>query len=108
MSDFEGISPRSQTENYTQVPNEVFDNLMKQMSGTQFKIYCAIIRKTYGWIERADENGNAVYKVKDDISITDFMKITGLSRPTITKNLQKLLDDGFIVQVKKGNVNNTK
>jgi len=108
QDNFEGILPRSKSENYTQVPNKVFDYVMKKVSGSQFKIYCAIIRNTYGWIDGADKNGNAVYKIKDKISISDFKEITGLSKPTIINNLKDLIEQGFVEKLVPGKTNHTK
>ncbi|HGX6692391.1 replication protein [Acinetobacter baumannii] len=66
--------------NYTQVPNVVVDELASQLSDSAFKLYVVLIRKTKGW----DQS-------RDAISISQFEKITGKSRPTVVKAIEELV-----------------
>lgn len=96
---FDGFRPRQELEQYTGVPNEVFDEIMSQIKGNEFKILMAIFRKTYGWVAGADDKGNAVYKVEDNIAQSQLMEMTGLSRNSVKNNLKKLITKGYIVKV---------
>ena len=62
---------RKDMDKWTKVPNEVFDDIMSELSGTQFKIYCAIVRKTYGYKKEIIDN-QVYYKIKDAISTSQF------------------------------------
>lgn len=66
--------------NYTQVPNVVVDELASQLSDSAFKLYVVLIRKTKGWDQ-----------ARDAISISQFEKITGKSRPTVVKAIDELV-----------------
>jgi phage replication O-like protein O len=65
--------------NYTQIPNDILDEWMNQLSGAEFKILMAIARKTFGW-----------QKKKDKISINQLIELTGLSKRNIIDSLRKL------------------
>ena len=57
------------------IPNSVVDELMAEMSGVELKCYLFVIRKTKGW-----------NKEEDAISVSQFMKVTGLSnKPELVK-----------------------
>lgn len=64
------------TPNYTQTPNELFDELMKILNDSELRVFLAIIRKTFGW-----------NKKRDRISITQIEEITGLSRQGVLNGL---------------------
>lgn len=66
--------------NYTQVPNIVIDDLALVLSDAAFKIYVVLIRKTKGWD-----------KDRDAISLSQFMKLTGKSKPTVVRCLEELV-----------------
>jgi phage replication O-like protein O len=53
--------------NYTQIPNIILDN-MHHMSDAELRVVLAIARKTKGW-----------HKETDELSISQLMKLTGLS-----------------------------
>lgn len=65
--------------NYTQVPNELFDEWMLKLTPAEFKIIMKICRNTFGW-----------QKEKDQISISQINKYTGLSRVSICSGIKKL------------------
>lgn len=71
--------------NYTQVPNIVIDDLAAKLSDSAFKIYVVLIRKTKGWEQK-----------RDAIAISQFMEITGKSKPTVIKCLDELTNLGLI------------
>lgn len=76
--------------NYTQVPNIVIDEHMANLSDAAFKIYVLLIRKTKGWD-----------KTKDAISLSQFVQISGLSRPTVVKALDQLISYNLIKKNQK-------
>jgi phage replication O-like protein O len=78
--------------NYTRIVNKVIEELVKTpLLGAELAICLFIIRKTYGFNKKEDE-----------ISITQFEKGTGRSRPTIVKALKNLQLVNVIKLVKSG------
>lgn len=77
------------TPNYTQVPNVVIDDLAAKLSDSAFKLYVVLIRKTKGW----DQN-------RDAIAISQFMDLTGKSKPTVIKAIDELINLGLIKKTK--------
>lgn len=79
--------------NYTRIVNRVIEELVKTpLLGAELAICLFIIRKTYGFNKKEDE-----------ISITQFEKGTGRSRPTIVKALKNLQLVNIVKLVKIGN-----
>jgi phage replication O-like protein O len=78
-----------QTEDgFTRIANELMDALARtRISGEARQVLDAIIRKTYGW-----------QKTSDDISLSQFMLITGLKKPTICKAIKKLISMNIIIK----------
>jgi phage replication O-like protein O len=78
-----------QTENgFTRIANELMDALARtRISGEARQVLDAIIRKTYGW-----------GKTSDDISLSQFMIMTGLSKSTICKAIRKLISMNIIIK----------
>jgi len=67
-------------DGFTQIANEIIEALAKCMPGfTEGQIIYAILRKTYGW-----------HKKKDQISISQLIKMTGKSKRMIIYALQNL------------------
>lgn len=79
-----------QKENgFTPIANEIIERLVNtDLLGSEFRILLFIIRKTYGY-----------QKKKDRISLSQFEKWTGLSRPTVVKTLKNLMSRNMIVKV---------
>lgn len=71
--------------NTTQTPNDILDNSMKELSGSEFKVIMAILRKTLGW-----------HKWADYISISQIMEATGLSNRQCIDCVNSLEKKGFI------------
>ena len=77
-------------DGFTGITNELMDALVRtRIPGEARQVLDAIIRKTYGW-----------GKTSDDISLSQFMIMTGLSKSTICKAVKKLLAMNMII--KKG------
>jgi phage replication O-like protein O len=73
--------------NSFQIPNAIVDIAFRELSGNAIKIYLVIARKTRGW-----------GKDFDRISLTQFVKISGMSRPTVVSAIKELLDYKLIVE----------
>lgn len=78
-----------QKENgFTPIANEILDTLVNTgLLGSEYQILFFIIRKTYGYRKKHDR-----------ISLSQFQKWTGLSRPTVVKTLKNLLLKNMIVK----------
>jgi phage replication O-like protein O len=73
-------------ENFTQTPNVLFDQLLKELSNSELKILLVIIRQTNGWINK--KTGGR--KEKDRITHSQFILKTGLSRRIISGSIKSL------------------
>ena len=73
--------------NFLQVPNAVIDELLPDLTGAELKCYLVVIRKTKGW-----------NKESDNISISQFMKATGLSNSAVIKACESLVQYGLLVK----------
>ena len=93
---FPGFPPP--TTNFTRVPDVVFDRLLADLSGSEFKLLCYIIRHTWGYD-----------KTTDAIALSQFQKgITtkegrlvdsgvGIAEKTILRCLKTLKAKGVII-----------
>lgn len=81
-----------QKENgYTAVANEITEHLMAvELSGANHRVVMAIMRKTYGF-----------QKKEDEISLSQFVEATKLSKRTIVYNLQDLEAKKIIIVVRR-------
>lgn len=70
----------------TQVPNELFDIQLSQLTHSELKIILYIIRQTYGWKLK-----NGKRKSRDRISHSQFITKTGISRRIISQTIQSLI-----------------
>lgn len=82
--------PKFKRPGYTQIPNEIFDELMPSLSGAQFKILCLISRRTLGW--RRESHA---------MSQVEIAAGTGLSKQGVTDAIKLLEEGGFIVADRK-------
>ena len=69
------------------MPNAVIDELLPDLTGAELKCYLVVIRKTKGW-----------NKESDNISISQFMKATGLSNSAVIKACESLVQYGLLVK----------
>lgn len=79
-----------QKENgYTAIANEILEQLVKvSLLGAEYQLLFLLLRKTYGY-----------QKKEDIISLSQFQKGTGLSRPTVVKTLKNLIIRRMIVKI---------
>jgi len=76
------------TPDFTKIPNDFLEILMsKEVNHSEARILLYVARKTYG-----------LQKDSDRISLSQFQKILGLSRPTITEALLRLVKSGLLVK----------
>jgi len=79
-------------KNFTEVPNVVFDQLMPKITNlAAMKCYFILIRKCWGW-----------EKIGDYLAMPQLLKLTKLSRPSITAGMRWLEERGYIWIVKAG------
>jgi len=73
--------------NAFQIPNELVDRLLIELSPNALKCYLVIVRKTIGW-----------GKVFDAISASQFMKLTGIKKQDTVWNAIRELKDLELVE----------
>ena len=79
-------------KNYTEVPNVVFDELIPNITNmSALKCYLTLIRKTWGWD-----------KIGDWLAMSQLVKLTKLSRQSVTTGMRWLEQNGYIWIAKAG------
>lgn len=73
--------------NSFQLPNSVIDELLSDLTGAELKCYLYVLRKTKGW-----------NKEEDAISVSQFMKVTGLSNRKVIDACERLVELGLLEQ----------
>lgn len=76
--------------NYTQFPNVILD-AMSEMGNAEWRIVCAICRKTFGWQKR-----------EDLLSLSQFKKLTNLSRQGVITGIENAIEHGYIARIPHG------
>jgi hypothetical protein len=88
-------------ESFTQTPNAFFDKLLEEIDTlSELKITLVLIRKICGWIEFKE--GVPVRKEGDEVSFSQFVEMTGLSRPMVKQGIDAALARGSITRTAKG------
>ena len=79
-----------QLENgYVKIANELLDSLINyRMAGEQMQCFLFILRKTYGW-----------GKKQDAISLSQFVKATGIKKQNVTRALNNLSSKKIITVI---------
>ena len=62
-------------------PNSIIDALLPELSHSELKCYLCVLRKTKGW-----------NKEEDAISVSQFMKVTGLSNKAVISACESLVE----------------
>ena len=62
-------------------PNSIIDELLQELSHSELKCYLCVLRKTKGW-----------NKEEDAISVSQFMKVTGLSNKAVISACESLVE----------------
>lgn len=73
--------------NSFQLPNSVIDELLADLTGAELKCYLYVLRKTKGW-----------NKEEDAISVSQFIKVTGLSNRKVIDACKRLVELGLLEQ----------
>jgi len=91
---FKGFnSPR-----YTQVPDELFDELMAHLSGAELKVLLYIIRRTFGFKKDSDDISlNQICKGIKTRNGDVLDRGTGLSQNAVLSALKKLISKNAII-----------
>jgi len=87
---------------YTQVPDDLFDELMSELSGSELKVLLYVIRRTFGFKKDSDHISlsqmvNGI--TKKDGSVQD--KGTGLHKDSVIKAVKSLVSKGVLLKNRK-------
>lgn len=88
--------------NYTQVPDEVFDELLAEVSGNQLKVLMYIIRRTFGF--KRDSDNISISQMLHGITTKEGKVLdrgVGLSKPTLLQALRDLTTMGIIIPTRR-------
>ncbi len=83
--------------NFTPVPDELFDELLIELSGAELKALLYIIRRTFGF--KKDSDNISLSQMLNGITTRDgqvFDRGSGLSKPTLLQALRSLQEKGII------------
>lgn len=75
----------------TMTPNRLFDEHMALMSESELKVVLCAVRKTLGW-----------HKQIDAISLSQFEKMTGLSRQAVITGIASAISRGVLIECGTG------
>ena len=95
---FQGFrSPR-----YTQVPDELFDELMPHLSGAELKVLLYIIRRTFGFKKESDNI--SLQQLLHGITTAEGTVLdrgTGLSKKTLLETLKSLIEKNLLISERR-------
>ena len=77
--------------NYTQTPNQIFEEFLPLMGVAELKVVLAIVRNTFGWHRKSHR-----------MSLSYFTQATGLSRQGVLDGLNAGIQRGIICRHKMG------
>ena len=78
--------------NHTQIPNVLLDEQMCEMGEAELRVVFAVARKTFGW-----------HKERDRISLSQLMKLTGLSKQGVLNGTEDAIQRGVLSKIPEGN-----
>lgn len=90
------------TPNYTQIPDQIFDELLPILTGNEIKILMYICRRTFGFKKGSDNISLA--QMVSGITVKDGTKLdggTGLSKASVARALKELEEKSIIVRVRR-------
>lgn len=90
------------TPNYTQIPDQLFDELLPILSGNEIKILMYICRRTFGF--KKDIDNISLAQMVSGITAKDGTKLdggTGLSKASVARALKELEDKNIILRVRR-------
>lgn len=80
--------------NYTQTPNDLFDDLLPSLGQAELKIALALIRLTFGY-----------HRIRVRRSLSKLSKMTGLTEANVIAGIRGLEERGLIIKRQDGGVN---
>ena len=86
----------------TPVPDEVFDLLMHQLSGAEFKVLLYICRRTFGF--KKDVDNISISQLVNGITTKDGKVLdrgTGLSKDSVSRVVRTLEEKGVIIRTRR-------
>ncbi|MBI3783028.1 MAG: replication protein, partial [Deltaproteobacteria bacterium] len=90
-----------QSPNYTQVPDELFDELLPLLSGAELKVLLYIARRTFGFKKATDNI--SLSQITDGIVTATGKRLdggTGLVKSTAALAVKGLVEKNIIVKVR--------
>src|SRR3990172_512854 len=81
-----------QSPNYTQTPNDLFDELLPDMGLAELKVVMCIVRHTFGY-----------HREEIKISIRTMARFTGLTANSVMEGAKQAEDHGLIERYADGN-----
>jgi phage replication O-like protein O len=84
--------------NTTPIPDEVFDELLADLSGAELKVLLYICRRTFGWKKESDNI--SLNQMLRGITRKDGTRLdrgVGLSKPTLLRTIKSLVEKGIIL-----------
>lgn len=81
-----------QSPNYTQTPNDLFDELLPAMGLAELKVVMCIVRHTFGF-----------HKDEANLSIRKIARFTGLTAKSVMEGAKQAEDHGLITRRMDGN-----
>jgi len=100
----EGAFPGFHAPSYTMVPDELFDDLMADLSGAALKVLLYIVRRTFGFKKQSDDI--SLTQLCRGITTRDGRALdrgTGLSRSTVILALKELTGKNIIIAARHDN-----
>ena len=95
------VFPGFRKPTFTQVPDEVLDELMPRLSGSEFKVLMYIVRRTFGF--KKDADAISLTQMTDGIRTRDGRQLDrgcGLARSTAVAAINSLIAKGVIAAEK--------
>jgi len=90
--------------NYTQIPDQFFDELMPILSGNETKVLLYIFRRTFGF--KKDTDNISLSQMVSGITARDGTQLdngTGLSKASVARSLKELEQKNIILRVRRSN-----
>lgn len=87
-----------QFPNYTQIPDQLFDELLPILTGAELKVLLYICRRTFGFKRESDNI--SLNQMLDGITKSDGDQLdlgTGLSKPTLLRALKSLQEKEILI-----------
>lgn len=87
---------------YTQVPDELFDELLSELSGSELKVLLYVVRRTFGF--KRDSDHISLSQMTNGIQRKDGSILdngTGLDKKTVIRAVKSLVSKGILVHTRK-------